>query len=251
MSGIYPIPSTRTGELLSQNRLTSQLFSNQLALLRLQAQISTGIRLTAPSDDAPAAVRAMALQRLLELRDQHQVNLHTSQSFLDATDTSVNSVSDLLLSVRSTVQGSIGATATDSDRQAAVGEIQGAIQQLLSVANQKFRDRYLFAGSRDATTPFVTIADGIRYDGNEGDLLSYTDTDLLTTTNVPGSQIFGAISPQVLGSADLTPVTTRATRLATFTAGRELPEGRSPSRTEPVPALSTSPMLKPWVTLPI
>src|SRR4051794_9380323 len=155
MAGIYPIPSTRTGELLSQSRLTSQIFGDQIDLQRLQAQISTGIRLTAPSDDAPAAIRAIALQRLLELKDQHKVNIKTSQSFLDATDTAVSGVADLLTRIRSTVQGSIGATASDADRQAAIVEVQGAIQQLLSVANQQFRDRYLFAGSRNATTPFT------------------------------------------------------------------------------------------------
>lgn len=226
MPGLYPIPSTRTSELLSQFRLTSQLLGDQIAIARLQQQISTGIRLTAPSDDAPAAVRAIALQRLLELKDQHQVNLQTSQSFLDATDTTVSSVSDLLLQVRSTVQGSIGATASDAIRQAAVVEVQGAIQQLLSVANQKFRDRFLFAGSRDATTPFVSVGNLIRYDGNEGDLQSYTDTDLLTATNVPGSQIFGAISAQVLGSADLTPITTRETRLVDLRGGEGVSKGR-------------------------
>lgn len=226
MAGIFPIPSTRTGELLSQTRLTSQLLGDQIALQRLQQQISTGIRLSAPSDDAPAAIRAIALQRLLELKDQHQVNLKTSQSFLNATDTSVNSVSDLLLNVRSTVQGSIGATASDADRQAAVVQVQGALQQLLSVANQKYRDRFLFAGSRDGTTPFVSAGNTIRYDGNEGSLQSYTDTDLLTATNVPGSQIFGAISAQVLGSTDLTPVASRDTRLADLRGGQGIARGR-------------------------
>ena len=226
MAGIFPIPSTRTSELMSQARLTSQLSGDQIAIQRLQQQISTGIRLSAPSDDAPAAIRAIALQRLLELKDQHQVNLKTSQSFLDATDTSVSSVNDLLLRVRSTVQGSIGATASDADRQAAVVEVQGAIQQLLSVANQKYRDRFLFAGSRDGTTPFVSTGDTVRYDGNEGDLQSYTDTDLLTATNVPGSQIFGAISAQVLGTTDLTPVTTRDTRLVDLHGGQGIALGR-------------------------
>lgn len=226
MAGIYPIPSTRTSELMSQSRLTSQMLSDQVSIQRLQQQISTGIRLNAPSDDAPAAIRAIALQRLLELKDQHQVNLQTSQSFLTATDTAVSSVSDLLLSVRSTVQGSIGATASDADRQAAIVQIQGTIQQLMSVANQQFRDRFLFAGSRDNTTPFVSLGNTIRYDGNEGDLQSYTDTDLLTATNVPGSQIFGAISAQVLGSTDLTPVTSRETRLVDLRSGQGIAKGR-------------------------
>jgi flagellar hook-associated protein 3 FlgL len=226
MAGLYPIPSTRSSELLTQSRLTTQLSVDQVAISRLQAQISTGIRLTAPSDDAPAAIRAIALQRLLELKDQHQVNLRTSQSFLDATDTSVSNVSDLLLRVRSTVQGSIGVTASDADRQAAIVEIDGTIQQLLSIANQKFRDRFLFAGSRDATTPFAATGNTIRYDGNEANLQSFTDTDLLTATNVPGSAIFGAISAQVLGSTDFNPVTNRDTLLADLRGGQGIGKGR-------------------------
>ena len=226
MAGIYPIPSSRSSEFLTQTRAISQLFGDQIDIQRLQAQIATGIRLTAPSDDAPAAVRGIAIQRLLELKDQHRVNLQTSQSYLDATDLSVSSVADLLLGIRSTVQGSIGTTASDADRQAAIVDIQGAIQQLLSVANQRFRDRFLFAGSRGATTPFVNANNVVRYDGNEGSLESFTDTDLLTATNVPGSHIFGALSAQVLGSADLTPITARDTRLADLHGGEGIFKGR-------------------------
>ncbi len=226
MAGIYPIPSTRTSSLLSQQRLISQLQLDQIDIQRLQTQISTGRRLTVPSDDSSAALRAVSIQRLLELKSQNKVNLTTSQSYLDATDTAVANVAQLLTSVRSTAQGAVGVTASDADRQAAVSEIHGAIEQLLSIGNEKFRDRYLFAGSRNGTRPFVSGNHVIRYDGSEGDLHSYTDVDLLTATNVAGSSIFGAFSSQVVGTADLNPITTRDTRLADLHGGEGVFRGR-------------------------
>ena len=61
MSGVYPVPTTRASDLHSQARLLAQVHRDQLDIQRLQAQISTGYRLLAPSDDAPAALRGQQL----------------------------------------------------------------------------------------------------------------------------------------------------------------------------------------------
>jgi flagellin-like hook-associated protein FlgL len=92
MSGVYPVPTTRSSDLHSQARLLAQLHRDQIDIQRLQSQISTGYKLLAPSDDAPAAQRGMVLQRLLELKAQAQVNRNTTQSYLDAADTSIAGV---------------------------------------------------------------------------------------------------------------------------------------------------------------
>ena len=225
MPGINPIPTLRSSELLAQTRLVSQLVYNQRELLRLQTQISTGRRLTVASDDAAAATRGMAIQRLLELKAQAKVNLNTSQSYLDATDTAMSGVADLLLSVRATAMGAIGTPATDADRQVAAESVAQTIQQLLSIGNKEFRGRYLFAGSRSTVPPYEEAGTLIRYAGNEQNLRSYTDIDLLTATNAPGSEVFGAYSPQVIGSVDLNPIVTADTRLADLHGGNGITLG--------------------------
>ena len=63
MSGIIPIPTTRVGDYFTRTRLTNQVESDQLDLFNLENQVSTGKRLILPSDDAPAALRAIDLQR--------------------------------------------------------------------------------------------------------------------------------------------------------------------------------------------
>lgn len=226
MPGIYPLPTLRSSDLLAQTRLVSQLVSDQRELLRLQTQVATGRRLTVASDDSAAATRGIGIQRLLELKTQAKVNLQTSQSYLDATDTAVSGVSDLLLQVRATALGAIGTTATDTDRRTAAESVRQAIAQMLSTGNQEFRGRYLFAGSRSTVAPYEQVGSLVRYLGNDQQLSSYTDVDLLTATNTPGSDIFGAYSPQVLGTVDLDPIVTTETRLADLHGGQGVTLGQ-------------------------
>src|SRR5688572_24661155 len=113
MAGFYPVPSTRTTTMLQQARLLQQLNFDQLAIQRLQVQISTGRRIATPSQDAPAADRGQTLQRLLELKAQAQTNLQASQSYLDATDTSLANVTTLLTEVRGLAVEAASDTSTD------------------------------------------------------------------------------------------------------------------------------------------
>ena len=105
MSGLVPIPNTRVSGLLGRQRLLHQLQGDQLDLFRLQEQISTGRRINLPSDDAPAALRAVTLQRLLERKNQLGSNLEAGQSFLAATDTALNDVAGLLGDIRGATLG--------------------------------------------------------------------------------------------------------------------------------------------------
>ena len=100
MAGFYPIPSTRSTNLLQQTRLLQQFNSSQLELQKLQNEISTGKRIATPGEDPSAAQRGQAIQRLLGLKSQAQTNVQIAQSYLDATDTSLSNVSKLLTDVR-------------------------------------------------------------------------------------------------------------------------------------------------------
>ena len=86
MAGIIPIPTTRVGDLFVRQRLTGQVQRDQLDLFRLQNQISTGQRIQLPSEDAPAALRAINLQRLLDRKGQIRTNLEASNQYLGGAD---------------------------------------------------------------------------------------------------------------------------------------------------------------------
>src|SRR5436190_6857368 len=136
MTGFFPVPSTRSTDLLMQTRLIQQLNSDQVALQKLQNQISTGRRITLPGEDPAAAQRAQTIQRLIELKTQAKTNSQVAQSYLDATDTSLSNVGNLLTTVRSTALAAATDTASDNSRQAALEQVNQAISQLLNTANQ-------------------------------------------------------------------------------------------------------------------
>jgi flagellar hook-associated protein 3 FlgL len=225
MPAIYPIPTTRVSGLLVQQRLLAQLQFDQVSILGLQQQIATGRRIGFPSEDAPAAQRAISLQRLLEQKAQARTNLSVSQSYISATDTAVQNVTNLLNQVRSTVLGVTDTVSSPEQRQAAIAEVARAIEQLVDIGNQTFRGRYLFAGARTTERPFVLTGNQVAYNGNETQLQSYSDVDLLFDTNLPGSEIFGGFSNEVRGTVDLNPIVTRETLLSDLRGGQGITKG--------------------------
>jgi flagellar hook-associated protein 3 FlgL len=151
--------------------------------------------------------------------------VQAAQSYLDATDTSLSSVAKLLTDIKSAALAANSDTATDATRAAAAQQVDQAITQLLNTANQNFRGRYLFAGSRSTMAPFEYTADGIVYTGNEGSLHSFVDLGLPYSTNASGAEVFGTFSAQVQGSVDLNPALTADTPLSALNGGRGLTLG--------------------------
>jgi len=226
MGSIIGIPTTRVSDLFVRQRLLSQVQLGQLDLFENQMQLSTGHRFQVPSADPNAAQRIISLQRLLERKDQVQTNLNTNQSYLSATDAALSSISNNLAEIRGAALGALGTTATDTQRGATAQQVGEAIRQLVDAGNQKFRGRYLFAGTGTNVRPFDTISSNVvQYFGDEGRLSSYSDIDLLFDTNMHGNEVFGAVSEKVLGTEDLEPILTYDTRLTDLHGGQGVASG--------------------------
>lgn len=225
MAAIVPIPTTRVSDILVRERLLTQLQGDQLALFQLETQLSSGFRLVLPSDDAPAALRAVALQSLLERKDYAQSNLVTNQSYLGATDAALSNTSNLLASIRGSALSVVSTTNTDAERAAVAIEVTRTLQQLVDIGNQRFRDRYLFAGTQTAEQPYTLVDGFVEYTGNEARLKSFADLDVLFDTNLTGQEVFGGLSSAVQGTTDFNPIVTLRTKLADLRGGQGISPG--------------------------
>jgi flagellin-like hook-associated protein FlgL len=219
MAAIYPIPNTRSSDLLVQRRLLTQLQSDQLDLLRIQTQIATGRRISRPSEDPASAQRGIGLQRVLEEKGQIRSNLNSSNSYLAATDNALSTASNLIIQMRAVAISSAQNTISDSQRRSNAVEVQQTLQRLVDVGNHSFRGRHLFAGSNTTRAPFEFAGNRVIYTGNEQSLHNFADIDLLVRSNLPGSEVFGTFSPTVLGIVDLNPVLSRDTKLDSLRGG--------------------------------
>jgi flagellar hook-associated protein 3 FlgL len=219
MSGIIPIPTTRVGDMFVRQRLAGQVQQDQLALFRLQNQISTGQRLQLPSDDAPAALRAINLQRLLDRKGQIRTNLQASNQYLAGADSRLASVATGLSELRGAVVSVAGNVVPDSARQAVIQDVTSLLQELVNAGNAKMQGRHLFSGSRSQSQPYEFNGQFVEYSGNEGTLRSYVDLERLFETNLSGTDVFGGISAAVEGSVDLDPHLTTDTLVSTLNGG--------------------------------
>lgn len=220
MAFIAPIPTSRVSDTFIRLRLLSQLQADQTGLVRLQSQITTGRRVTSPSDDPQAASRAIEIQRILDQKQQFKENLSATQSYLTATDTAIAGVSELLRSIKGDALSVIGSVSSDTQREAVARQIDAAINQLTDVGNRRFRGRYIFAGSRTEELPYgAATGGGVTFSGNQRDLNAYSDLDQLIATNVLGTDVLGGLSQASYTPGEQNTRLTHLTRLSDLNDG--------------------------------
>lgn len=142
----------------------SELTSSQV---KLQQQISTGRRILSPSDDPVGSARALDLKQAQHLNAQYANNRRTAMSNLGAEETALNSATDVLLSVKSTMVAAGNGSYSDSERSFLALDIRGAIDQLIGLANTKDgAGNHIFSGYQSQTPAFVKTATGATYQGD-------------------------------------------------------------------------------------
>jgi flagellar hook-associated protein 3 FlgL len=142
-----------TQNMLTQNLLFNLSQSNK-SMEKYQEQVSSGKKITKPSDDPVTAVRSMFYRSSLNEIDQFKRNADDGISWMSTTDDALDEVGSVLQRVRElTVQG-INGTNNESARQAIAAEINQLKEHLGEVANSQIGGKYIFAGSDTKNPPF-------------------------------------------------------------------------------------------------
>ncbi|MBT8484376.1 MAG: hypothetical protein KJO43_02280, partial [Phycisphaerae bacterium] len=209
------------------NLLTSQLMLGSISranqdLFRAQVQMSSGLRINRPSDDPIGTSTVSVLDDIIERRDQHLRNLSHADSVLGNVDAALGDISNLLIEAKGVAASQIGIGSDSQTRDNQAKVIDALLNEAVLIANRKYQELHLFAGTATARTPIVELHQGLQYQG-EGDGLT---TDLGLTRKLPitvsGVQAFGAVSSRVQGERDLDPIVLPATRLADLNGARGL-----------------------------
>ena len=173
---------------------TLNLQRNQTSLYKLQNQLSTGRRVLTPEDDPVAAAQALIVTQSREVNTQHTTNQGNAKSQLGLVDSQLNSLVDLLQSVRDRmIQAGNSATMTNTDRAVIATELESRLSEMLGIANaQNGSGDYLFSGYRGATLPFaINGASGsYAYSGDDGERLLQVSSSRQLAVNVAGSDLF-------------------------------------------------------------
>lgn len=173
------------------------------ALQTAYRQVTTGQRVSQPSDDPAASAAYTTLQAESANIDQFNTNASTVLSQAQTADSVLTSVVSLLNSAITVGTEGANSTTSASNRTALSTNVTGILANIVSLANTTFGGVALFGGTATGTTAFTadpTSSTGYTYNGNSTANQIPVGTSLTVQVNIPGDTLFTNPASSVLGA---------------------------------------------------
>jgi flagellar hook-associated protein 3 FlgL len=173
--------------------LTDQLSTQEGSIAQLQEQLATGHVLNQPSDNPAAVTQVLAISSQASQLTSWQTNADTASSWLGTANNTANDALESMQSAQSLLLQALNQGAQDPTTYQALGaQLQGVVNNLLSLANTQFEGRPIFAGTSaspqayDATGNYLGNADAPSAVIGPGSGVGQT-----VNLSVPGTTMFG------------------------------------------------------------
>ncbi len=172
------------------NDVHNSLARAEQDMRRLSRQLSSGRRLTRPSDD-PTAVGTIINSRadLARVLNQQKV-FQRAERLVGPADSALANTANALRGVRDVVLGATQPGLTDSARSSLAELVRSHREQILSAANTSVHGEYLFAGKLSRTVPFTDGVDGVEYVGESAGMQLWVAPDRPMEVSIPGDRLF-------------------------------------------------------------
>lgn len=172
------------------NDVRNTLARAEQDMRRLSRQLSSGRRLTRPSDD-PVAVGAIINARADLSRVLNQQNVfQRAERLVGPADSALGNIASALRSVRDVVLGATQPGLTEGARASQAELVRSHREQILSAANTSIMGEYLFAGRLSRTQPFDDSAGAVTYTGDSSGLQLWVAPDRPMEVSIPGDRLF-------------------------------------------------------------
>lgn len=134
---------------MMQSTSLRNLNTNKYRKENLVNQMSTGKKITRPSDDPVIAIRSLKLNSTVDKIDQfYEKNAADADSWLDLTRSALSTVMDVLKDVRSDILKARSNYNQVKDRDAVIKNLKMAIDEIYSTGNADSAGRSVFTGYR-------------------------------------------------------------------------------------------------------
>ncbi len=178
-----------TNSYIRDNSLAN-MQSNMRAISETQSQISSGLRIQRTSDDPAASANVMRAGGSLRALDTYKKNITSAESRVQAEETAVNSLNDILTRVKTLAVSQASDTANSQTRAATKTEVDSLMEQAIQLGNTKFGDEYLFGGVQSQSAPFDPTQPGFAAAPPSGERLVEASASQLLKSTHNGTQVF-------------------------------------------------------------
>ena len=177
----------RVTSFMLYKQFANSLSKNLSRLGTVQEQISSGKKLTKPSDDVIALRGAMAYRVSINSIQQYSRNIDEGVSMLALSESALSSTTSIINRARELALSESSDTATAETRDMTSYELQNLFNELIDIGNTKLKDRYIFSGYLSSTKSFSTTG---AYQGDSNNIVTYTSEGITSKINVTGDSAF-------------------------------------------------------------
>lgn len=184
-------------------------------MMKIQNNISTGRKNRTPRENPIEVSHSIHYKRVLFEFEQFEKNIDDGKGRINAAESALGSATDILQRVRELgVQGANGIY-TKEDRAKIAVEIEQLLEELVIIANTKFKGKAVFGGNDTLEDPFKisrtfskfagqNIIDKVEYYGDMGKLNREIEQGNILSVNAPGNEVFWAENSSLFSSVDAT-----------------------------------------------
>jgi flagellar hook-associated protein 3 FlgL len=141
-----------TQSMLSNNMLR-HISQSYESMAKTQEQLTTGKKISRPSDDPVVAMKGMTYRTNLTEVEQYKRNLSEAYNWMDNSDAALDKATSVMQRIRElTVQASNG-TYEESQKGMIGKEIEQLKEHLVSIANTQVAGKYIFNGNDTTNKP--------------------------------------------------------------------------------------------------
>ncbi len=177
-----------TNAMLTSRALTD-LQGNYAAMARAQEQVSSARRLNRPSDNPADVQAAIKLNDSLASMAQHLRNIDAADRQTATAETALAGGGEAIQRLKELALAAANGTLGPADRSAMLAEVKQLSDQLVSLANSRVGDDYVFSGHRTGTPPYASAA--AVYAGDHGAISARISPGVTLAVNVTADNAFG------------------------------------------------------------
>src|SRR5476649_1118336 len=160
-------------------------------------QLSTGSKVSKPSDDPLAASQAVLVRQASAQNSQYSVARTFANQSMSQEESILSSVTSSIQDAQTLIVQAGDGTLSNDDRDSLATKLQGIKDQILNLANSTDGNgRYIFAGYNSDKPPFTVDATtgAVTYSGGTQAISQQVDASRTMVINHTGSQVFNALT---------------------------------------------------------
>ena len=179
---------------MSYQQLSSSVLDNQQAVYDAQQQVSSGKRISVPSDDPVAFGRMARMNNTLASVQRYSKNIDQAKSELTSVDSALQQAGSLFQRAQEIATQASVDTKTAAERKSMGEEVDSMLTSLLDIANTTYDGHTVFSGTSGTSPAYKATdvsgdghLDTFAYQGGTSPrMISVTDANAIAV-GVPGS----------------------------------------------------------------